>query len=687
MMDHYRDPYQGEDYYDLLLDDQDSDQGLSEDEAQDYNSQLKDEDLPTFLVDVKVEDIEERWVCPSNENFNRNFQAESSPCSESSRSPPWLPRIDYNQLFSQTEYSCKQNEESWVVFSRESSGGAVRASGGARDICLKDEDIPETLTQMVQNIAMTRQTSDQVPQPSNEQEITSQTSNTTSECNECNNEFYDSDRAEYHFMNSDKSAFNFEWSDISTFNQIREPFLATAGVQLKLSTPYEAFRHYWSDDILQHIATATNTHALAIASASEKFKTDWRDTNADEIMILFAFWIMLGIIRMPSIKSCFSNSALLKTNIFSTLMTENRYWLLNKALYFVTEVGDNPTRPINPPTLYLKPVIDHLNKKFKEAYSPGPDLTVNETSICRNLQSKTSNSIKYYELVECGTGYLLSVLSDDSIIEPVWLSRHASAVVQLTRPLLHRGHRLFLDERFSSPPLARLLKRNNTDCVGVLSSSRDLPSDLHSSCLVPGDCSARHAGDVAVWAYRDRQHTLYAVSTHHGAATAPRLLPSVVKDLHTFLSPTEHNSVDPCVDRTQTWQKRMFKRLLNATVLNSSILIGSTGCKKQTAFSLGLVEEIMKRHLGSARGRRRAVQTGFESSEARLVERHFIARAPCGGGGGGRLTGADGSSRGRRACVWCAGREGRSRKTVYVCEQCQVPLCLNECFKKFHTVP
>lgn len=567
----------------------------------------------------------------------------------------------------------------------------MRTSGGpagALDICLKDEDIPETLTQMVQNIAMTRQTRGQA-QASNEQEISSQTSNTTTERlerNECNNEFY-TESADYHFMNGDKTAFKFEWSDMSTFNQTREPFLATAGVQLKLSTPHEAFRHYWSDDILEHIATATNTHALAIASASEKFKTDWRDTNADEILILFAFWIMLGIIRMPSIKSCFSNSALLKTNIFSTLMTENRYWLLNKALYFVTEVGDNPTNPLNPPTLYLKPVIDHLNKKFNEAYSPGPDLTVNETSICRNLQSKTSSSIKYYELVESGTGYLLSVLSDDSITEPVWLSRRASAVVQLTRPLFHRGYRLLLDERFSSLPLARLLKRNHTDCVGVLSSSRDLPSDLQSS-IVSGDSSARHAGDVAVWAYRDRQRTLYAVSTHHGAdTTSPRQLPSVVKDLHTFLLPTKHNSVDPCVDLIQTWQKKMFARLLNATVLNSSVLIDSTGCKKQTAFSLSLVEEIMKRHLGSAQGRRRAVQTGFESSEARLVERHFIARAPCGGGGGGRLTGADGSSRGRRACVWCAGREGRSRKTVYVCEQCNVPLCLSECFKKFHTVP
>ncbi|XP_071439171.1 uncharacterized protein [Hetaerina americana] len=69
-----------------------------------------------------------------------------------------------------------------------------------------------------------------------------------------------------------------------------------------------------------------------------------------------------------------------------------------------------------------------------------------------------------------------------------------------------------------------------------------------------------------------------------------------------------------------------------------------------------------------------AKRQAIDPSQRRLVERHFIERI--------RQTGK--KSRPQRRCQVCSAR-GKRRDTVYWCPDCNTGLCLEDCFKIYHT--
>lgn len=127
---------------------------------------------------------------------------------------------------------------------------------------------------------------------------------------------------------------HFDWFPMETFRGEEEVFQPqrTGSVHAHESA-YGAFRSYWYDTVLKIIVDQTNQYAASISSAV--FQSDWYQTNADEILCLFAFWMMLGVIRMPTIKSCFSLDPLLKCEVFRRIFSQRRYVALTRALHFV----------------------------------------------------------------------------------------------------------------------------------------------------------------------------------------------------------------------------------------------------------------------------------------------------------------------------------------------------------------
>lgn len=104
---------------------------------------------------------------------------------------------------------------------------------------------------------------------------------------------------------------HFEWSPMETFLGVEETFIPEhTGPVLSYTSPYDAFLSYWDDGILQTIVDETNRYASHISSAA--FQSKWYPTNADELLCLFAFWMMTGIIRMPTICRYFKKKIIIK---------------------------------------------------------------------------------------------------------------------------------------------------------------------------------------------------------------------------------------------------------------------------------------------------------------------------------------------------------------------------------------
>ncbi|KAL0858681.1 hypothetical protein ABMA27_011173 [Loxostege sticticalis] len=488
------------------------------------------------------------------------------------------------------------------------------------------------------------------------------------------------------------------------------------------NSAYDAFRSYWDDDILGHIVTETNQYATKILSAA--FQSEWYPTNPDEILCLFAFWVMLGIIRMPTIISCFSVDPLLKTEIFRRIFTRNRYENLTRALHFVDSgPAFNDTNPSGTSVARshdrihrLRPIIDHLNFKFQNNYIPDKNICIDESltlwkgrlDIKQYIRSKASKfGIKTFELCESATGYLWSFIvysgkqSANDLDQTPGTLKSTAVVKKLIAPLLHKGYRLFMDNWYNSPLLARFLKRNGTDCVGTLRPSRrDVPVLVNKAPLKRGEIIARHSGDVSVLSWQDKKR-ITMISTCHGSSTAlPRVTsrplsrpvpfkPQVVLDYNKFMGGVDlkDQMLEPYLlerKRCAKWYMKLFKRLLNVSILNSRILLQSSTGKPHDhlAFRLQLADSILQNHLSNCpQGRRFTVANSRSSHRQhyRTLHQHWPA-----------LLEQTESSMAhnksfRKRCVVCLREGRRTSKTIFCCEACKVPLCMKNCFKVYHT--
>jgi hypothetical protein len=124
--------------------------------------------------------------------------------------------------------------------------------------------------------------------------------------------------------------------------------------------------------------------------------------------------------------------------------------------------------------------------------------------------------------------------------------------------------------------------------------------------------------------------------------------------------------------RMPKWYMKLFRRLLNATVLNAMIIYRRNMGKKirQLAFRVSFLEALFEQ-FANKRG-----LPGRQAAEniPRLKERHFIHKVPP----------SRKKAAAQRRCVVCT-RHRRKKDTRFCCLQCNVGLCVEECFEAYHT--
>ncbi|XP_041982293.1 piggyBac transposable element-derived protein 4-like [Aricia agestis] len=578
-----------------------------------------------------------------------------------------------------------------------------------REIWLHDDDVPPELLSLAMDVLRRRQMrlqGDAVVDSTERGRVASES--------EDEDEFVDASDGADALYSLERQNFDFEWYPMDTFEGQEHNFQPNrTGSVRYFDSAYDAFRSYWSDEVLGLIVAETNLYASKISSAS--FQADWFPTNLHEILCLFSFWMMLGIVRLPTATSCFSVDPLLKTEVFRRIFTRRRYEMLSRALHFVDSdpVMDNKN-PSNTGARSLdrlrrlRPILTHLNSAFKSNYILSKDICIDESltlwkgrlkfkQYIRNKASKFG--IKTFELCESTTGYLWSFIvytgkqSATDLEQSPGVPKSAAVVKKLISPLLNKGYRLFMDNWYNSPLLARFLKLNGTDCVGTLRSShRDVPIVINKAPLNRGEYIARHSGDVTVLSWQDKKRVTM-ISTCHGSSTALPTVssrplsrtvafkPQVVLDYNKYMGGVDlkDQMLEPYLlerKRCKKWYMKLFKRLLNVSILNSRILVESSTHKHHDhlAYRLQLVDTILSKHLSHCPQTRR--YTASSSRSTHLQPNRFV-----------HSTHWPVSLGSRKRCFVCLKNGKKNIRTSYCCESCRVPLCVEDCFKAYHTSP
>ena len=305
----------------------------------------------------------------------------------------------------------------------------------------------------------------------------------------------------------DDNVDNFVWD-----NQGRDyrqfDFSGSPGVKKlpsDINCPFETFKTFFTDEILDNIVSHTNMYAHLMKSCpqvQEKLNNTRRsffhlftDVSRDEIMIYIAIQLLMGIIQKPHYHMYWSNDNFLSTPIFGSLMRRDRFQQIRKVIHFVDPLKEDDDNNLRK----LDDFLNALRYNFRYNYIPEKDISVDEyLSLWKGrlkfkvyIPSKRERyGVKIFMLCESSTGYLSNFIvytGADTSYPPPNISlpkpfdeykNPSKIVLSLLDGFYHQGYSLAVDNYYSSPELFKALYDNKTDAFGTLRRKAGLPTDF-----------------------------------------------------------------------------------------------------------------------------------------------------------------------------------------------------------------
>lgn len=302
--------------------------------------------------------------------------------------------------------------------------------------------------------------------------------------------------------------------------------------------------------------------------------------------------------------------------------------------------------------------------------------------------------IKLYMLCE-PTGYVWNLRIYSGKSDPISGLGHAESVVmKLMEGRLDCGHVVYVDNFYTSIPLAEQLLRRKTHLCGTLRRNRkQLPATVVSAKLKPGEIISRRQGSVAVTKWADKRDILMLSTLHDGKIVeCPKLnrrrnkvkKPDCIIDYNQFMCGVDR--MDQLISyytplrKTLKWYRKVVLQLIDFAAVNAFLIYKKVGGRKrQKWFRKEIITSLL---MCSNRPEKLSVQTSscFSRNKSedlsRLSGQHFLDLIPA----------TESKSAPHRKCIVCH-KKGRRRETKYVCKVCfsKPALCVVPCFEIYHS--
>lgn len=449
-------------------------------------------------------------------------------------------------------------------------------------------------------------------------------------------------------------------------------------------SPYQLFRHFFSDDIVAHIVTETNRYAC------QKNHHD-KQVSSDEIMRFIGILFLSGYNRLPHTKHYWSVDEDVGVPIVSNAMPRNRFTTIKSHVHLV----DNESLNQEDKGAKVNPFFGLVNEKLIQFGIFSKHLSIDE-QMCPYYGKHSAKMFmknkpvkfgyKFWVLAsEDGYPYRLNLyLGKDSDREEDSLGAHV--VKQLISIIDHPAcHTVTFDNFFSSYNLLRDLSEKNMVATGTVRYNRlrnaPLPAPQEAKKLPRGSIRVASDGKVIACCWTDNK-PVYAISNLHGVSpVTQKSRYSKAQKTHVELGCpsiiTEYNQhmggVDLCdrflseyrpTIKGKKWWFSLFIHGLNTLVVASWRLHVSLGGKcTQLEFLRDVTRCLLKVGAVGQRIPRERQNPRQQLADVRYDRaEHFCEK---------------GTKEGR-----CKVRECQ-RNTYYVCSKCNVRLH-QKCFERYH---
>ena len=476
-------------------------------------------------------------------------------------------------------------------------------------------------------------------------------------------------------------------------------------------SPYDFFTLFFPDDLFTLISDHTNLYAQQWLAAHQPLSEHcrmkaWRATTADEIKAFISIEIAMGLTVMADRADHWSQHWLVGGN-FGKIMSYNRYTLIKMCLHFADNSGQKPKdHPEYDPLYKIRPVLDRCAATYLEHIIPGKKISVDESMLKfkgrlyfkQYLPMKPVKwGIKLFALCDSETGAVLKFFvytgksnNGDSG------GATKNVVMTLLEPLLGKGHVVYMDNYYTSPDLVAELKIAGTGVTGTVRANRKhLPPNIKtvSNGLKKGEPAQYWKTDhmtALAWHDVKRVHVLSSIRNIGTTQTQIRSAkdPTGFRQISKPTSIVDYNQHMGGVDRfdqlgsyykfphrSYKWYQVIYHFCIEAALVNGFIFQKKANSKySQRQFRLEVIDSLLEKssYTPHVQARRKSVVTPNVDPAMRLKTRCFISKYE--------------NPKYKPDCRVCSDRsKGHRKQTRYFCATCNIPLCPEKCFEKYHT--
>ena len=465
------------------------------------------------------------------------------------------------------------------------------------------------------------------------------------------------------------------------------------------SNPLSVFLLYFAE-IIALLVAETNRYYHDNTDSLDEGPSPEPDVTEAEMFVFLALTIQMGHCVRDKLTDYWATVDQLYTPFYGTMMKRDRYLHILRYLHF-TDTRNEPDRTDeNFDRLWkIRDLFEMLNHTFSKFYNPSENMAVDEVIVSfkgrvifkQFIPKKRKRfGIKVFKLCD-STGYTNDMkvyLGKDRLCTAQHVTATHATVTELTRKTEGRGHKLYMDNYFSSPELFDDLAKKQIYCCGTVRlNRRGMPQDLAPKTikLKRGDIRVRTRADLTAVLWRDKRDICMLTNIHDVPAegnfcndAGKAIKPQIVMDYNRhmgYVDKGDRMANNYSISRrTFKWTKKLFFHLLDLAILNSYILYSSCGGKKisHRDFRFTLVRNMLA-HAGPER------RTPRPLGRPPHVEAH-VARLEVSGSKHWPVP-----SETQLRCRVCKAR-GVTQKVFVKCRKCEVGLCVKRsCFEDYHT--
>lgn len=499
----------------------------------------------------------------------------------------------------------------------------------------------------------------------------------------------------------------YQWKDATSFTPKIYNFDNGCSGPSKGNTDYtelECFKIFFTEEIVTKIAEQTNLYFqfLTAKDPSENSRLKrWKNTDFKEIYCFFAVNLLMSQVKKPCLNDYWSQEWLRSTPAFAQIMSRDRYLLLLRMLHF----SDNTSPPIEGDSLRkIKIIVEHLKKTFRETFIPYQNICIDESLMLfkgrlffkQYIPSKRHRfGIKFFVMCDCKTGYILDFIiytggtTEIANFDIENIGKSGSIVLTLMKDYLNKGHTVYVDNWYTSPALFSYLFANKTNACGTVKANRKGMPVMNKK-LKMGDIECKASQNILAIKWHDKRD-VKLLSTIHTNELAPSnkidqntgenvLKPVAILDYNKNMGSVDRSdmmlSTTETVRKSVKWYKKTFFHLFDLAVLNASILYRELTKKDYPVkeFQINLIKQLLRTYHTPEQRNRAGRRPEDADSLLRLSARHFPTF----------LSATESKPNPTKRCIVCVKNKKR-KETRYVCEPCNVSLCVVPCFEIYHT--